>query len=520
LTNIAVAADNPAYSSLNGVLFDKSQTTLIQFPDGYAGNYDIPDSVTSIGDFAFVDCFSLTNITVAADNPTYSSLNGVLFDKNQTTLIQYPIGSVATGYVIPNNVTSIGGYAFYDCTNLTSVTFPDSITSIGDFAFEYCTSLTNLTFLGNAPALGTFPVFDNVPGKVYYHAGTSGWSAFYGGLPTVELGAPPAQVNYAVAGATAYVTNSPNVSGNITIVSTYEGYPVTSIGNDAFNNCANLMSVTIPDSVTNLGDSAFFNCTSLMNVIIPNSVTSIGGSAFADCISLTSVTIPDSITSIGLGAFQFSGLTSVTIPDSVTNLGDFAFSFCTSLKNAVIGNGITSIGLNEFAYCNSLTSVTISDSITSIGNAFDLSGLTSVTIPDSVTNITDYAFSYCTSLTNITFLGNAPALGSNVFESVLGTVYYYAGMSGWSAFYGGLPTVELFGPPQIGKNGVNSGNVGVQSGGFGFSITGVANQTVVIEASTNLINWQPIWTNILSGTSTNFTDSQWTNYPSRYYRAR
>jgi hypothetical protein len=111
-------------------------------------------------------------------------------------------------------------------------------------------------------------------------------------------------------------------------------------------------------------------------------------------------------------------------------------------------------------------------------------------------------------------------LGIYVFYNVSAgaTVYYYYGTSGWGTTYGGLPTVMLGAPPpQIGGGG---GNVGVQAGMFGFTLTGVTNQTIVVEVSTNLVNWQSIWTNTLSGTSTNFTDLQWTNYSYRFYRAR
>ena len=160
--------------------------------------------------------------------------------------------------------------------------------------------------------------------------------------------------------------------------------------------------------------------------------------------------------------------------------------------------------------------------VTIIGyGAFAGHSLTSVTIPNSVISIGDYEFYYCTSLTNITFQGNAPTSGSQMFTGVnaAAVVYYYAGTSGWGSTYGGLPTVELSAPsnpPQIGGNG----SVGVHSGDFGFTIAGVSNQTVVVEASTNLVNWQPVWTNTLSGASTNFTDSQWKNFRNRFYRAR
>jgi len=143
-----------------------------------------------------------------------------------------------------------------------------------------------------------------------------------------------AQVNYAVSGNAAYVASSPNASGNVVITSFYDGYPVTSIGNNAFYSCINLTSVTIPNSVTSTGNDAFEGCTSLLSVTIPNSVTSIGDSAFEGCTSLASVTIPNSVTSIGVVAFAYSRLTSVTIPDSVTSIWYGAFADCYYLRSA------------------------------------------------------------------------------------------------------------------------------------------------------------------------------------------
>src|SRR5262249_1103616 len=135
------------------------------------------------------------------------------------------------------------------------------------------------------------------------------------------------------------------------------------------------------------------------------------------------------------------------------------------------------------------------------------SNLTSVTIPASVTFLDDSAFLYCTSLTNLTFSGDAPYVDNN-FNDVVGAgarVYYYYGTTGWDQTYGGLPTVMLGAPaPQIG-----TGSTGVKPGGFGFTVAGVINQTIVVEASTNLANWQPIWTNTMSDVSSDFVDPQW-----------
>jgi len=147
LTAINVDSNNPNYSSDQGVLFNKNKTQLIRYPQGKIGAYTIPDSVTSIRFEAFHGCTGLTAINVDSNNPNYSSDQGVLFNKNKTTLFQYPPGKRGA-YTIPDSVTSIGYEAFYDCSGLTSVTIPNSVTSIGSSAFWNCHKLTSVTFQG------------------------------------------------------------------------------------------------------------------------------------------------------------------------------------------------------------------------------------------------------------------------------------------------------------------------------------------------------------------------------------
>ena len=214
---------------------------------------------------------------------------------------------------------------------------------------------------------------------------------------------------YEVSSGEATITDVDNsIGGDITIPSTLGGYPVTSIGSGAFENCTSLTAITIPNSVTSIEHRAFFGCTSLTAVTIPDSVTYIGDSAFGICTSLTTVNIPDSVTSIESGAFgECTSLTAVTIPDSVTYIGNGAFSICTSLTTVNIPDSVTSIESTTFAYCTSLTTVNIPDSVTRIGvHAFyNCSSLTSVTIPESLTSIEIGAFGECNVLADVYFTG-------------------------------------------------------------------------------------------------------------------
>ena len=174
--------------------------------------------------------------------------------------------------------------------------------------------------------------------------------------------------------ATVIAKSSGKYSGEVVIPESVEfngiSHSVTSIGDNAFDDCFGLTSVTIGNSVTSIGSSAFSYCFGLTSVTIPNSVTSIGDHAFSGCDGLTSVTIPNSVTSIGNSAFSgCDGLTSVTIPNSVTSIGAWAFSNCSGLTSVTIGSGVESIGWCAFSDCSGLTSVTIGSGVESIGRS-------------------------------------------------------------------------------------------------------------------------------------------------------
>jgi hypothetical protein len=185
LTAITVDALNPNYSSAEGALFDKSQATLILCPGGKVGTYTVPAGVTNIAGGAFDACPSLTAIAVEALNTNYSSADGVLFNKGQSTLIQYPQGKVGS-YGVPGSVTSIRASAFINCPGLTSVTIPAGLTNIGDSAFWWCNGLAAVYFQGNAPTLGGGNVFYHDTNTIYYLPGTLGWGTNCGGRPTMQ----------------------------------------------------------------------------------------------------------------------------------------------------------------------------------------------------------------------------------------------------------------------------------------------------------------------------------------------
>ena len=391
-------------SSLTSITIPNSVTSIGYRAFAYCSGLTsiiIPNSVTSIGEWAFLGCSGLTSVVVEQGNAKYDSRDNcnAIIETATNTLI---IGCQNT--TIPNSVTSIGEYAFGGCSSLKSVTIPNSVTSIGNAAFYICSGLTSVTIPNSVKSIEDY--------------------AFYycSGLTSITI---------------------PN--------------SVTSIGYGAFEWCSGLTSIIVEDANSTYDSRE--NCNAIIetatntlivgcqNTIIPNSVTSIEDKAFAGCSGLTSITIPNSVTSIGYYAFEYcSGLTSVTIPNSVTMIRSSAFNSCTSLTSITIPNSVTRVGNHAFYNCSGLTSVTIPNSVTKIGDyAFSrCESLTSITIPNSVTSIGGSAFENCSSLTSITSLAEVPpTLGSNAFYNVstqipvyvrCGTVSAYQSAKGWKAF--------------------------------------------------------------------------------------
>lgn len=376
----------------------------------------IPDSVTSIGNSAFYSCKSLVSIDVEPENAHYSSVDGILFDKNHTKLIQFPQNKNKNTYVIPNTVKSISSYAFYNCVTLTDVTIPDGVTSIGNYAF-YGTAL--------------YKNSDNWEDNVLY-------------------------IDKALISAKSTLSGEYVIKSGTRCIADY-----------AFYCCRNATKITIPDSVVGIGNWAFYFCERLTSIIIPKNVSTIGKYILYRCDSLTSIDVNTNNTaysSVGGVLFnkakteliqfpQAKTQSTYIVPDSVVRVNDYAFNECTNLTSVTMGNGVTYIGSHSFFDCTNLENVTIPNSVTRIEDCVfeNCENLTAInvgtnnteycsadgvlfnkekteliqfpqakvqsvyTIPDSVLCINDYAFNNCNSLTGITIPDSVTTIGNRAF---------------------------------------------------------------------------------------------------------
>ena len=202
-------------------------------------------------------------------------------------------------------------------------------------------------------------------------------------------------------------------------------YVVTSIGDQAFYLCHNLISVVIPETVLSIGNEAFNHCTGLTTLTIPNSVISIGNSAFANTFSLTSMTIPDNVVTFGNEVFRNSGVSDVTLGNGINSIGSNTFNYCTNLTTVTLGNGITSIGEQAFMWCENLTSINIPATLTSLAkNAFAYcESLTSIELPSTLTSIAEQAFISCASLPSVIIPEGITRIEASTFRGCSSMIY-------------------------------------------------------------------------------------------------
>ena len=265
----------------------------------------IPETVTTIEHGALYGCDNATAYTVSEENPAFKSVDGVLFTKDGKTLVRYPAGKTETTYTIPESVTTIDSYAFANCKSLTSIDIPHGVTTIRDRGFYYCTGLEAVelpeglitiedaafVFCKNIRSL-------NVPGSVTTIGECSFASCWALTSVTIGADATAAEDSGTVIGKRAFESCE-----NLTTLTIGSG--VSTIGNHAFYWCSNLTTLTFEEGVTAIEEGAFENCRNLALVTFPGSLTTIENAAFYYCNSLTTVTIPKSVTTIGRAAFAF-----------------------------------------------------------------------------------------------------------------------------------------------------------------------------------------------------------------------
>ncbi len=477
-------------------------------------------------------------------------------------------------------VTSIGDYAFYDCTNLTSITIGINVTNVGVAPFDYCSSLTNITVAANNSNYASLDgvLFDQSKSTlIQYPDGLTGsylipasvtsiGKAAFGSSLLTRIIVPGTVTNIddGAFAACASLTNAvisegvinlgaEALSGTALTEITIPG-SITAIGLSEFAGCRSLTKITvapnnltyssvagvlfnrsqstivgypagatgnytIPASVNAIGDVAFLN-SGITSLSIPGTVRTIGINAFGYCDELTNVMIANGVVDVGdLAFYECRQLAQVNIPLSVTNIGEFAFFDCESLLGVIVPGNVTSIGQSAFNLCINLSYVILTNGLQNIGSeAFaDCSSLTNIVIPASVTKVGPGAFTYSTSLTGVYFKGSPPVVDSSAWSGDDNVVaYYLPTTTGWDDW---SLNAGIPVTPWLPKISIGDGNWGEPSSPFGFNINWVAGQTLAVKACTNLAHpdWQPLQKLTLTNDAVSFSDPKWTNYRARFY---
>lgn len=375
LRMIDVNIQNPCYSSYGGVLFDKNQTRLICCPMNIKTDaYNISDSVTEIADNAFLNCVNLKAVNVGNDNASYSSENGVLFNKDKTRLILCPISADMQEYTVPNSVEIIDADAFDGNKNLTKIIISNNVSDIETGAFKNCENLvgilvsdknetyssrngvlynknqTEIIAAPNALAVCVIPGTIEEIGKDVFKECTQ----------LESISADPDNPNYSSEEGILYNKNKTSIVKVPAKVKQYTIPDTVKIIEDgAFYKCRNLSLMDIPDTVEGIGSFAFYGCKQLYEVNIGEGVEVIENGTFSGCSNLTVVNLGSQVTDIGWSAFEGCiSLESIELPESVNNIEKSAFYNCTSLNSISLGN-VRNIGMLSFNNCNSLKNVTV-----------------------------------------------------------------------------------------------------------------------------------------------------------------
>lgn len=381
----------------------------------YTGSVNIPEEVTYMN-----KNYKVTSIGEKAFFRSESYLNYVTIPKSVTSIGDgaFQGCSGLTSFIIPPYVTTIGSYAFMGCNRLTSITIPNGVSSINSQTFQDCSSLASVVIpnsvisIGSGAFSGTAITTVDIPNSVISIGGGA-----YNETPWFNE--QPDGLIYINNFAYRYKGSMPEN----TVINILEG--TKGICGYAFNNCNNLTSIILPNSLTTIGNSAFSGCTNLSTITIPESVIAIETAAFSECSNLSSITIPNNV--VNIGSYSFRGctnLSSITISNNVETIYGHTFSGCSKLESVIIPNGVTSIGNEAFRDCESLTSVTFGSKLTSIDY---------------------YAFKGCKALRTVkSYIKEPYSINNNIFENdtyrqgtlyvPMGTMNLYARFDGWREF--------------------------------------------------------------------------------------
>lgn len=410
-------------------------------------NMELPDSVAAIGEGAFLNCNELvslrlpaslssfdpamlgckklTDLTVSENNPNFSSVDGVLFSKDKTTLVYYLPTREDAEYTVPDGTKEIADKAFSENVSLTKVTLPASLERVGANAFSNCMSLETVSFAAESKQLVIDDrAFNNTAvSSVSLPAGVSALG------DEVFTNSALAEIEFAANSSLTALGN--NVFSNTDLVNVTLPAGLRVLGNSVFRNCTLLESAVLPEGLTTMGDATFYGCSALTSVSLPSTLHTMGTETFYGCSSLTRITFAANSQIEALSYDTFSGCTSleeIELPASLTEIAGKdtensssygLFQNMTSLKRVTFAEGSKCLVIGASAFeGSSLESFTIPSSVTTIGSrAFASTKLTQISIPRTVTRMDNYAFSSCTLLEEVRIEAGLVAIPEYAFQN-------------------------------------------------------------------------------------------------------
>ena len=442
----------------------------------------ISATVSSIGNEAFFACDALEAIKVSEENTAYTSVDGVLFNKDMKKLVAVP-NMMSGTYSVPAGVEVIAPYAFSGAWRLTEVSLPASLLQIGHTCFYFLGNLKDVYYAGTedqweilktniaenndslfsatvhfdfsaeSPGNSSSPddvIANGISGSLHWTLDKNGtltisgtgamenyippqftpWHDYIDQIKTLVIGSGVTYISDCAFAGICGLTSA-TIPSSVSVIGRYAFSGCTELKEivlpgvkvldvSAFRNCSSLVNVSLPTAMTAIEKQTFENCTSLECIHIPEGITVIEENTFSGCTSMTNLTMPQSLEKIGSRAFSnCTSLTDIVIPDGTTNIESGAFSGCYALSNIGMGNNVISIGSTAFYRCTSLTSINIPAKLTAIEaeTFYGCTSLTNIELGYNITFIGDAAFADCDSLTDVTIKGSISSIGVNCFSS-------------------------------------------------------------------------------------------------------